>query len=107
VIVNQIVSQARGVYFKDEQEQKRRKTLKRQSDPQPGSLAEVRKPTKNDLLHVRVDKTRKNQCPRALMRAIVCPNNAVLRQTQASRVLNRKSIEAANDEASFRRPGPA
>ncbi|NBO67137.1 MAG: DNA-directed RNA polymerase subunit beta, partial [Acidobacteria bacterium] len=80
VIVNQIV-RSPGVYFKDEQDKNGRKTFNASLIPNRGAWLKF-ETDKNDLLHVRVDKTRKI--------------NALdkLRHPE----YYRKSIEAANEE---------
>jgi len=56
--------------------------LNAKSDRPTGSLAEVPKRTRNDLLHVRVDRPRKIQC-HVLHRAIGLSDNDVLDKPQA------------------------
>ena len=67
VIVNQIV-RSPGVYFKDEQDKNGRKTFNASLIPNRGAWLKF-ETDKNDLLHVRVDKTRKINA-HVLMRAI-------------------------------------
>ena len=75
VIVNQIV-RSPGVYFKDEQDKNGRKTFNASLIPNRGAWLKF-ETDKNDLLHVRVDKTRKINA-HVLMRAIGLSDNDVL-----------------------------
>ena len=94
VIVNQIV-RSPGVYFKDEQEKNGRKTFNASLIPNRGAWLKF-ETDKNDLLHVRVDKTRKINA-HVLMRAIGLSDNDVLDKLRHPEYY-QKSIEAANDE---------
>jgi len=94
VIVNQIV-RSPGVYFKDEQDKNGRKTFNASLIPNRGAWLKF-ETDKNDLLHVRVDKTRKINA-HVLMRAIGLSDNDVLDKLRHPEFY-RKSIEAANDE---------
>ncbi|MCT0203273.1 DNA-directed RNA polymerase subunit beta [Synechococcus sp. CS-603] len=94
VIVNQIV-RSPGVYFKDEQDKNGRKTFNASLIPNRGAWLKF-ETDKNDLLHVRVDKTRKINA-HVLMRAIGLSDNDVLDKLRHPEYY-RKSIEAANDE---------
>ncbi|MCP9891364.1 DNA-directed RNA polymerase subunit beta [Cyanobium sp. Aljojuca 7D2] len=94
VIVNQIV-RSPGVYFKDEQDKNGRKTFNASLIPNRGAWLKF-ETDKNDLLHVRVDKTRKINA-HVLMRAIGLSDNDVLDKLRHPEFY-QKSIEAANDE---------
>jgi DNA-directed RNA polymerase subunit beta len=94
VIVNQIV-RSPGVYFKDEQDKNGRKTFNASVIPNRGAWLKF-ETDKNDLLHVRVDKTRKINA-HVLMRAIGLSDNDVLDKLRHPEYY-QKSIEAANDE---------
>ncbi|MFO0076452.1 MAG: DNA-directed RNA polymerase subunit beta [Cyanobacteriota bacterium] len=94
VIVNQIV-RSPGVYFKDEQDKNGRKTFNARLIPNRGAWLKF-ETDKNDLLHVRVDKTRKINA-HVLMRAIGLSDNDVLDKLRHPEYY-QKSIEAANDE---------
>ena len=94
VIVNQIV-RSPGVYFKDEQDKNGRKTFNASVIPNRGAWL-MFETDKNDLLHVRVDKTRKINA-HVLMRAIGLSDNDVLDKLRHPEYY-QKSIEAANDE---------
>ncbi|MCP9942865.1 DNA-directed RNA polymerase subunit beta [Cyanobium sp. ATX 6E8] len=94
VIVNQIV-RSPGVYFKDEQDKNGRKTFNASLIPNRGAWLKF-ETDKNDLLHVRVDKTRKINA-HVLMRAIGLSDNDVLDKLRHPEYY-QKSIEAANDE---------
>ncbi|MFN9546135.1 MAG: DNA-directed RNA polymerase subunit beta [Cyanobacteriota bacterium] len=94
VIVNQIV-RSPGVYFKDEQYKNRRKTFNASLIPNRGAWLKF-ETDKNDLLHVRVDKTRKINA-HVLMRAIGLSDNDVLDKLRHPEYY-QKSIAAANDE---------
>ncbi|MCP9809791.1 DNA-directed RNA polymerase subunit beta [Cyanobium sp. HWJ4-Hawea] len=94
VIVNQIV-RSPGVYFKDEQDKNGRKTFNASMIPNRGAWLKF-ETDKNDLLHVRVDKTRKINA-HVLMRAIGLSDNDVLDKLRHPEYY-QKSIEAANDE---------
>ncbi|MFM1798997.1 MAG: DNA-directed polymerase subunit beta [Cyanobacteriota bacterium] len=94
VIVNQIV-RSPGVYFKDEQDKNGRKTFNASLIPNRGAWLKF-ETDKNDLLHVRVDKTRKINA-HVLMRAIGLSDNDVLDKLRHPEYY-QKSITAANDE---------
>ena len=94
VIVNQIV-RSPGVYFKDEQDKNGRKTYNASLIPNRGAWLKF-ETDKNDLLHVRVDKTRKINA-HVMMRAIGLSDNDVLDKLRHPEYY-RKSIEAANEE---------
>jgi len=94
VIVNQIV-RSPGVYFKDEQYKNGRKTYNASLIPNRGAWLKF-ETDKNDLLHVRVDKTRKINA-HVMMRAIGLSDNDVLDKLRHPEYY-RKSIEAANEE---------
>jgi DNA-directed RNA polymerase subunit beta len=94
VIVNQIV-RSPGVYFKDEQDKNGRKTFNASMIPNRGAWLKF-ETDKNDLLHVRVDKTRKIYA-HVLMRAIGLSDNDVLDKLRHPEYY-KKSIEAAHDE---------
>jgi DNA-directed RNA polymerase subunit beta len=94
VIVNQIV-RSPGVYFKDEQDKNGRKTFNASLIPNRGAWLKF-ETDKNDLLHVRVDKTRKINA-HVLMRAIGLSDNDVLDKLRHPEYY-QKSIEAANEE---------
>ncbi|MFN9644423.1 MAG: DNA-directed RNA polymerase subunit beta [Cyanobacteriota bacterium] len=94
VIVNQIV-RSPGVYFKDEQDKNGRKTFNASLIPNRGAWLKF-ETDKNDLLHVRVDKTRKTNA-HVLMRAIGLSDNDVLDKLRHPEYY-QKSIAAANDE---------
>ena len=94
VIVNQIV-RSPGVYFKDEQDKNGRKTFNASLIPNRGAWLKF-ETDKNDLLHVRVDKTREINA-HVLMRAIGLSDNDVLDKLRHPEYY-QKSIEAANEE---------
>ncbi len=94
VIVNQSV-RSPGVYFKDEQDKNGRKTFNASLIPNRGAWLKF-ETDKNDLLHVRVDKTRKINA-HVLMRAIGLSDNDVLDKLRHPEYY-QKSIESANDE---------
>ena len=94
VIVNQIV-RSPGVYFKDEQDKNGRKTYNASLIPNRGAWLKF-ETDKNDLLHVRVDKTRKINA-HVMMRAIGLSDNDVLDKLRHPEYY-RRSIEAANEE---------
>lgn len=94
VIVNQIV-RSPGVYFKDEQDKNGRKTYNASLIPNRGAWLKF-ETDKNDLLHVRVDKTRKINA-HVMMRAIGLSDNDVLDKLRHPEYY-RNSIEAANEE---------
>ncbi len=94
VIVNQIV-RSPGVYFKDEQDKNGRRTYNASVIPNRGAWLKF-ETDKNDLLHVRVDKTRKINA-HVLMRAMGLSDNDVVDKLRHPEFY-KKSIEAANDE---------
>ncbi len=94
VIVNQIV-RSPGVYFKEEQDKNGRKTFNASLIPNRGAWLKF-ETDKYDLLHVRVDKTRKINA-HVLMRAIGLSDNDVLDKLRHPEYY-QKSIEAANEE---------
>ena len=94
VIVNQIV-RSPGVYFKDEQDKNGRKTFNASLIPNRGAWLKF-ETDKHDLLHVRVDKTRKINA-HVLMRAIGLSDNDVLDKLRHPEYY-KKSIEASNEE---------
>ncbi|MGA0161898.1 MAG: DNA-directed RNA polymerase subunit beta, partial [Vulcanococcus sp.] len=80
------------VYFKDEQDKNGRKTFNASLIPNRGAWLKF-ETDKNDLLHVRVDKTRKINA-HVLMRAIGLSDNDVLDKLRHPEYY-QKSIEAA------------
>ena len=94
VIVNQIV-RSPGVYFKDEMDKNGRRTYNASVIPNRGAWLKF-ETDKNDLLHVRVDKTRKINA-HVLMRAMGLSDNDVLDKLRHPEFY-KKSIEASNDE---------
>ena len=90
-----IKSYAVPVYFKDEQDKNGRKTYNASLIPNRGAWLKF-ETDKNDLLHVRVDKTRKINA-HVMMRAIGLSDNDVLDKLRHPEYY-RKSIEAANEE---------
>ena len=94
VIVNQIV-RSPGVYFKDEQDKNGRRTYNASVIPNRGAWLKF-ETDKNDLLHVRVDKTRKINA-HVLMRAMGLSDNDVIDKLRHSEFY-KKSIQAADDE---------
>ena len=94
VIVNQIV-RSPGVYFKDEMDKNGRRTYNASVIPNRGAWLKF-ETDKNDLLHVRVDKTRKINA-HVLMRAMGLSDNDVLDKLRHPEAY-KKSIDAANDE---------
>ena len=94
VIVNQIV-RSPGVYFKDEQDKNGRRTYNASVITNRGAWLKF-ETDKNDLLHVRVDKTRKINA-HVLMRAMGLSDNDVVDKLRHPEYY-KKSIEAANDE---------
>ena len=94
VIVNQIV-RSPGVYFKDEMDKNGRSTYNASVIPNRGAWLKF-ETDKNDLLHVRVDKTRKINA-HVLMRAMGLSDNDVLDKLRHPEFY-KKSIDAANDE---------
>ena len=75
VIVNQIV-RSPGVYFKDEQDKNGRRTYNASVIPNRGAWLKF-ETDKNNLLYVRVDKTRKINA-HVLMRAMGLSDNCLL-----------------------------
>ena len=94
VIVNQIV-RSPGVYFKDEQDKNGRRTYNASLIPNRGAWLKF-ETDKNDLLHVRVDKTRRINA-HVMMRAIGLSDNDVLDKLRHPEYY-KKSIDAANEE---------
>ena len=94
VIVNQIV-RSPGVYFKDEMDKNGRRNYNASVIPNRGAWLKF-ETDKNDLLHVRVDKTRKINA-HVLMRAMGLSDNDVLDKLRHPEFY-KKSIDAANDE---------
>ena len=94
VIVNQIM-RSPGVYFKDEQDKNGRRTYNASLIPNRGAWLKF-ETDKNDLLHVRVDKTRKINA-HVMMRAIGLSDNDVLDKLRHPEYY-QKSIDAANEE---------
>ncbi len=94
VIVNQIV-RSPGVYFKDEQDKNGRRTYNASVIPNRGAWLKF-ETDKNDLLHVRVDKTRKINA-HVLMRAMGLSDNDVIDKLRHPEFY-KKSIQAADDE---------
>ena len=94
MIVNQIV-RSPGVYFKDEQDKNGRRTYNASLIPNRGAWLKF-ETDKNDLLHVRVDKTRKINA-HVMMRAIGLSDNDVLDKLRHPEYY-QKSIDAANEE---------
>ncbi len=94
VIVNQIV-RSPGVYFKDEQDKNGRRTYNASVIPNRGAWLKF-ETDKNDLLHVRVDKTRKINA-HVLMRAMGLSDNDVIDKLRHPEFY-QKSIDAANEE---------
>ena len=94
VIVNQIV-RSPGVYFKDEQDKNGRRTYNASVIPNRGAWLKF-ETDKNDLLHVRVDKTRKINA-HVLMRAMGLSDNDVIDKLRHPEYY-KKSIDASNEE---------
>ncbi len=94
VIVNQIV-RSPGVYFKDEQDKNGRRTYNASVIPNRGAWLKF-ETDKNDLLHVRVDKTRKINA-HVLMRAMGLSDNDVIDKLRHPEYY-KKSIDAADEE---------
>merc|ERR1712078_491930 len=94
VIVNQIV-RSPGVYFKDEQDKNGRRTYNASVIPNRGAWLKF-ETDKNDLLHVRVDKTRKINA-HVLMRAMGLSDNDVIDKLRHPEFY-RNSIDSANEE---------
>ncbi len=94
VIVNQIV-RSPGVYFKDEQDKNGRRTYNASVIPNRGAWLKF-ETDKNNLLYVRVDKTRKINA-HVLMRAMGLSDNDVIDKLRHPEFY-KQSIDAANDE---------
>ena len=94
VIVNQIV-RSPGVYFKDEQDKNGRRTYNASVIPNRGAWLKF-ETDKNNLLYVRVDKTRKINA-HVLMRAMGLSDNDVADKLRHPEFY-KLSIDAANDE---------
>ena len=94
VIVNQIV-RSPGVYFKDEQDKNGRRTYNASVIPNRGAWLKF-ETDKNNLLYVRVDKTRKINA-HVLMRAMGLSDNDVIDKLRHPEFY-RNSIDSANEE---------
>ncbi len=94
VIVNQIV-RSPGVYFKDELDKNGRRTYNASVIPNRGAWLKF-ETDKNNLLYVRVDKTRKINA-HVLMRAMGLSDNDVVDKLRHPEFY-QSSIESANDE---------
>jgi DNA-directed RNA polymerase subunit beta len=94
VIVNQIV-RSPGVYFKDEQDKNGRRTYNASVIPNRGAWLKF-ETDKNNLLYVRVDKTRKINA-HVLMRAMGLSDNDVVDKLRHPEFY-QSSIDSANDE---------
>ncbi len=94
VIVNQIV-RSPGVYFKDEQDKNGRRTYNASVIPNRGAWLKF-ETDKNNLLYVRVDKTRKINA-HVLMRAMGLSDNDVIDKLRHPEFY-KQSIDAANEE---------
>ena len=94
VIVNQIV-RSPGVYFKDEMDKNGRRTYNASVIPNRGAWLKF-ETDKNNLLYVRVDKTRKINA-HVLMRAMGLSDNDVVDKLRHPEFY-KKSIDSANDE---------
>ena len=94
VIVNQIV-RSPGVYFKDEQDKNGRRTYNASVIPNRGAWLKF-ETDKNNLLYVRVDKTRKINA-HVLMRAMGLSDNDVIDKLRHPEFY-KNSIESANDD---------
>ncbi len=94
VIVNQIV-RSPGVYFKDEMDKNGRRTYNASVIPNRGAWLKFES-DKNNLLYVRVDKTRKINA-HVLMRAMGLSDNDVIDKLRHPEFY-QQSIDAANDE---------
>jgi len=94
VIVNQIV-RSPGVYFKDELDKNGRRTYNASVIPNRGAWLKF-ETDKNNLLYVRVDKTR-NINALVLMRAMGLSDNDVVDKLRHPEFY-QTSIESANDE---------
>ncbi|MDC3170845.1 DNA-directed RNA polymerase subunit beta [Prochlorococcus sp. AH-716-E13] len=94
VIVNQIV-RSPGVYFKDDMDKNGRRTYNASVIPNRGAWLKF-ETDKNNLLHVRVDKTRKINA-HVLMRAMGLSDNDVVDKLRHPEFY-KQSIDSANDE---------
>ena len=94
VIVNQIV-RSPGVYFKDDQDKNGRRTYNANVIPNRGAWLKF-ETDKNNLLYVRVDKTRKINA-HVLMRAMGLSDNDVIDKLRHPEFY-QNSIDSANDE---------
>ena len=94
VIVNQIV-RSPGVYFKDEQDKNGRRTYNASVIPNRGAWLKF-ETDKNNLLYVRVDKTRKINA-HVLMRAMGLSDNDVIDKLRHPEFY-KNSIDSANEE---------
>ncbi len=94
VIVNQIV-RSPGVYFKDELDKNGRRTYNASVIPNRGAWLKF-ETDKNNLLYVRVDKTRKINA-HVLMRAMGLSDNDVVDKIRHPEFY-QKSIDSANDD---------
>ncbi len=94
VIVNQIV-RSPGVYFKDEMDKNGRRTYNASVIPNRGAWLKF-ETDKNNLLYVRVDKTRKINA-HVLMRAMGLSDNDVVDKLRHPEFY-KQSIDSANDE---------
>ena len=94
VIVNQIV-RSPGVYFKDELDKNGRRTYNASVIPNRGAWLKF-ETDKNNLLYVRVDKTRKINA-HVLMRAMGLSDNDVVDKLRHPEFY-QNSIESANEE---------
>ena len=94
VIVNQIV-RSPGVYFKDEQDKNGRRTYNASVIPNRGAWLKF-ETDKNNLLYVRVDKTRKINA-HVLMRAMGLSDNDVIDKLRHPEFY-KTSIDSANEE---------
>ena len=94
VIVNQIV-RSPGVYFKDEMDKNGRRTYNASVIPNRGAWLKF-ETDKNNLLYVRVDKTRKINV-HILMRAMGLSDNDVVDKLRHPEFY-KQSIDSANDE---------
>ena len=94
VIVNQIV-RSPGVYFKDEMDKNGRRTYNASVIPNRGAWLKF-ETDKNNLLYVRVDKTRRINA-HVLMRAMGLSDNDVVDKLRHPEFY-KQSIDSANDE---------
>ena len=84
-----------GVYFKDEMDKNGRRTYNASVIPNRGAWLKF-ETDKNNLLYVRVDKTRKINA-HVLMRAMGLSDNDVIDKLRHPEFY-KQSIDAANDE---------